>query len=143
MLYKIIPILLAALLSFTVNARADGSASDGSLKQIMQQLGKDYSSLNQAILIKDFESAAGAAHAIAYHDTPSLGQRIKIMAVLRTDMAEFKEADGRVHDLAIQVEKAAKAKDMPSLIKYQSEMFNACMACHTNHRSRVAGLLGD
>jgi len=122
-------------------AKPAPTASDGSLKQIMQQLGRDFDSLNQAILREDFAGAATAAHAIGFHDTPSMGQRMKLMTSLGTDMAKFKKADGKVHDLAITTEKAAKANDMPLLIKSQSELLSACMACHTSYRSRVVNLL--
>ena len=111
--------------------------SDGSLKKVMQQLGRDYSNLERAILWENFEAAAKAAHAIAYHDKPSMGQRMKIMGALGTEMPEFKKADGKVHDLAVNIEKAARAKDMPLLIQHQSRMLTACMACHTTYRSRV------
>ncbi|GAV21213.1 hypothetical protein MMIC_P2193 [Mariprofundus micogutta] len=132
---KIMVLTVAMLLTGTA------WAGDGSLKQIMQQLGKDYSSLNHAILLKDFAGAAHFAHAIADHDKPSMGQRLKIMGELGTEMSAFKKADGRVHELAIKIEEAARAKDMPLLIQSQSQMLTACMACHTSYRSRIVNLL--
>jgi len=119
----------------------DQPAGAGTLKQIMQMLGRDYASLNHAILTEDFDGAAQAAHAIAFHDKPSMGQRMKIMASLGTEMPAFKQADGAVHDLAIEVEEAAKAGDMPRLIQRQSQMLSACMACHISYRNRVVDLL--
>jgi mono/diheme cytochrome c family protein/cytochrome c556 len=113
----------------------------GTLKQIMQQLGHDYARLGHAILLENFDAAAEAAHAIAYHDKPSIGQRMKIMASLGTEMPKFKEADGKVHALAIKIEEAAKARDMPLLIQRQSQMLSACMACHETYRGRVVDLL--
>jgi len=117
------------------------SAADGTLKQVMQQLGENYGSLDRATLLEDFGTAEKAAHAIAFHDKPSMGQRLKIMASLRMEMSDFKKADEKVHDLAIEIEQAAKAKDMPLLIKRQSQMLSACMACHTAYRSRVIDIL--
>ncbi len=116
-------------------------AEDGSLKQVMQQLGSDYSDLNHAILWENFDAAAEAAHAIAYHDKFSMGQRMKIMGTLGSEMPEFKKADERVHALAVNIEKAARAKDMPLLIQRQSQMLSACMACHTTYRSRIINAL--
>jgi len=117
------------------------SAAAGSLKQVMQQLGQDYAKLDHAVLIEDFDTAANAAHAIGFHDKPSLGQRMKIMASLRTEMSDFKKADAKVHALSIEIEQAAKAKDMPLLIKRQSQMLSACMACHTSYRSKIVNIL--
>lgn len=116
-------------------------ASDGSLKQIMQQLGEDFDSLNQAILRENFTEAARASHAIAFHDKPSMAQRMKLMSSLGMEIKNFKKVDGIVHGLAIKLEEAAKAQDMPLLIKHQSHMLSACMACHTSYRSRVVNLL--
>jgi cytochrome c2 len=120
---------------------AKQQAGAKSLKQIMQILGQDFSRLNRAVLFEDFDTAAKAAHAIAYHDKPSMGQRMKIMGSLGTDMPAFKKADGKVHDLAIKIEEAAKARDMPLLVQRQSQMLSACMACHSIYRNRVVDLL--
>jgi len=121
--------------------QAGSEVSDGSLKQIMQQLGRDYDTLNQAILREDFAGAETAAHAIGFHDKPSVKQRMKLAGELGSEMKNFKKADGVVHGLAIKLEAAAKAKDMPLLIQHQSQMLSACMACHTSYRSRVVNLL--
>lgn len=116
-------------------------AGDGSLKQVMQQLGSDYSDLDRSILWEDFDGAAQAAHAIAYHDKASMAQRMKIMGTLGAEMPNFKKADGKVHALAIKIEEAAKAKDMNLLVQRQSQMLSACMACHTSYRSRIVNAL--
>ncbi|MBN4060786.1 cytochrome c [bacterium AH-315-I20] len=117
------------------------TAKEGSLKAIMQQLGIDFSALESAILVEDFAAAEKAAHAMAFHDTPSFGTKMKLMASLRTDMPKFKEADDKVHNLALELEAAAKAKDVKTLIAKQSQMLSACMACHTSYRSRIIEIL--
>ncbi|WP_081881150.1 c-type cytochrome [Ghiorsea bivora] len=117
------------------------TAEQGSLQAVMQQIGMDYAALDHAILQENFTAAAEAAHAIAFHETPSLGTKMKLMAGLRTEMKAFKKADGKVHHLALDIEKAAKAKDMKALIAKQSQMLSACMACHRSFRSRVISIL--
>ncbi len=117
------------------------TAEAGSLKAIMQQLGLDYAAVDDAILREDFDAAAEAAHGIAFHETPSMGTKMKLMASLRTEMKDFKKADGKVHHLALDIEKAAQAKDMKALIAKQSQMLSACMACHTSYRSRIIEIL--
>ncbi|PCI45073.1 MAG: hypothetical protein COB41_02580 [Proteobacteria bacterium] len=133
-------LLVGASLLLASNVYA-ADAEDGTLKSVMQQLGEDYTTLNQAILMADFDRAAQAAHHIAHHDKPSMFQKMKIMAGLRTDMPNFKKADDKVHKLALDIEKSAKAKDMPQLIQQQSNMLSACMGCHTTYRSRVMDIL--
>jgi len=117
------------------------AAEEGTLKYVMQQLGKDYTALDHAILMEDFDRAAKAANHIANHDKPSMWQKMKIMGGLRTDMPNFKKADEKVHNLALDIEKAAKAKDMPQLIQQQSKMLSACMGCHTAYRTKVMDFL--
>ncbi|MDQ6978164.1 MAG: c-type cytochrome [Ghiorsea sp.] len=123
------------------NFKGGITAEEGSLQAVMQQIAMDYAALNDAIFKEDFAKAATAAHAIAFHGTPSLGTKMKLMGSLRTDMKEFKKADHKVHVLATEVEKAAKATDMKTLIAKQSQMLSACMACHASFRSRVIKIL--
>lgn len=133
-------VLLAAMgLLLTSQAYAE----EVTLKSVMQQLGKDYAGLNQSILMEDFEASAQAAHRIAHHDKPSLLQRMKIMTGLRSDMPGFKKVDTKVHQLALDIERAALAKDMPLLIQHQSNMLSACMACHTTYKARVIDIMTD
>jgi len=116
-------------------------AEAGTLKAVMQQLGRDYAVLDQAVLMEDFVAAAAAAGRIASHEKPSMFQRMKIMAGLRSEMSAFKQADGKVHSLAVEIKQAAEANDMPLLIQRQSAMLSACMACHTGYRSKVKYIL--
>jgi mono/diheme cytochrome c family protein len=117
------------------------TAEEGSLQAVMQQISMDYAAVGEAILNEDLDAVAVAAHAIAFHETPSLGTKMKLMGSLRTEMKAFKKADSKVHHLALDIEKAAKAKDMKTVIAKQSQMLSACMACHTSYRSRVVGIL--
>ncbi|MDQ6954282.1 MAG: cytochrome c [Mariprofundaceae bacterium] len=126
---------------YGLNAPVASPAEEGTLKSAMQQLGKDYAILNHAILMEDFDTAANAASHIANHEKPSVFQRMKIMAGLGTDMPSFKKADGKVHQLALDIEAAAKSKDMPLLIQHQSNMLKACMACHRSYRTKVIDFL--
>ncbi len=117
------------------------TAEEGSLKAIMQQLGMDYAAVDEAILKEDLDTVAVAAHGIAFHDEPSLGTKMKLMGSLRSEMKGFKAKDEKVHHLALDIEKAAKANDMKTVIAKQSQMLSACMACHTSYRSRVIDIL--
>ncbi|MBL1351929.1 MAG: cytochrome c [Zetaproteobacteria bacterium] len=116
-------------------------AEEGTLKVVMQHLGQDYAALNQAILVEDFEQAAQSAHKIAYHDEPSMWQKMKIMGSLRTEVPDFKKTDEKVHQLALNIEKEAKAKNMNGLIQQQSNMLSACMSCHSTYRQRIIKIL--
>ena len=116
-------------------------AEAGTLKSVMQQLGRDYAALDHAVLVGDFAAAAVAAEHIANHEKPSMFQRMKIMAVLRTEMSAFKQADDKVHQLAMAIKQAAEKKDMSLLIQRQSGMLSACMACHTAYRSKIKDIL--
>jgi len=134
-------ILLAATSLLLASHAYAADVEEGTFKSVMQQLGESYASLNQAILMNDFERAAQAANRIAHHDKPSMFQKMKIMGGLRSDMPNFKKNNDKVHQLALEIESAAKSKDMPLLINKQSDMLKACMACHTTYRSRVIDIL--
>jgi len=134
-------ILLAVVSLLLASHAYAADTEEVTLKSVMQQLGASYSSLNQAILIEDFDRAAQAANRIAHHDKPSIFQKMKIMAGLQTDMPSFKKADDKVHKLALGIEKSAKAKNIPRLIQQQSNMLSACMACHTTYKNRVIEIL--
>jgi len=125
----------------TAGAAQSVVAEAGTLKAVMQQLGRDYAALGQAVLMEDFDAAANAAQHIAKHDQPSLGQKVKIMAGLRSEMSAFKQADGKVHSLAVDIKQAAEANDMPMLIQRQSAMLSACMACHTGYLNKIKKIL--
>jgi len=125
----------------TAGAAQPVAAVAGTLKAVMQQLGRDYAALDQAVLMEDFDAAAAAAGRIASHEKPSMFQRMKIMAGLRSEMSAFKQADGKVHSLAVDIKQAAEANDMLLLIQRQSAMLSACMACHTGYRSKVKHIL--
>jgi len=127
----------------TAGAAQPVAAESGTLKAVMQQLGRDYAALDQAVLMEDFVAAAAAAGRIASHEKPSIFQRMKIMAGLRLEMSTFKQVDGKVHSLAVEIKQAAEANDMPLLIQRQSGMLSACMACHTAYRSKIRALLND
>lgn len=131
----------AHAMAATAGAAQPVAAEAGTLKAVMQQLGRDYAALDQAVLMEDFDAAANAAQHIANHDKPSLGQKVKIMAGLRSEMSAFKQADGKVHSLAVEIKQAAEAKDMPLLIQRQSGMLSACMACHTVYRNKIKHIL--
>ncbi len=138
---KLISTLFTLTLLTSFNAVADETPKTITLKAVMQQLVSNYNTLNYAILMEDFSTIEAAAHNISDHDKPDLSQRKKIMKGLKAGMAGFKQADSKVHDLAVQIEEAAKAKNMSLLIEQQAKMLNACMNCHTQYREEVTKLL--
>ena len=116
-------------------------ASGTSLKAIMQQLDRDYNKLTYAILLADFDSAAEAANGVANHDKAPMAQKKKLKQALGEKMKGFKQADMKVHALAMSIKKAAKAKDMQTLIQRHSQMLGACMSCHSTYRSKALQIL--
>ncbi|MDX8387058.1 MAG: hypothetical protein R8M46_00795 [Ghiorsea sp.] len=112
-----------------------------SLKVIMQHLKKDYDLLTQAMLDSDFDGAAEAAHAIAYHDKAPMAQKKRLKQAFGKEMKGFKQTDMKVHALALSIEEAAKSKDMKLLVQRQSKMLGSCMACHSTYRERAIKIL--
>ncbi len=121
--------------------QASDKGGSATLRRIMRDLGSDYAALNDAILKEDFALAAEAAGRIARHPRPGMGERMRLMRALGDEIRGFKAADRKVHKLALEVEDAAKRRDMKALIERQSRMLGACMACHVGYRARVVEIL--
>ena len=138
-------VLLLVSLMVGIHAHAgesmQGQAEGESLRVIMQQLHIDYAALNAAVFSEDYETAAEAAYNIAYHDKIPMATKMKLKASMGKEMKTFKQMDMKVHHLALDIYKAAEAKDMKALVAKQSQMLSACMACHTSYRSRVIDIL--
>lgn len=113
---------------------------DASLRQVMQGLGQEMCRLNGAILKEDFTQAAVSAQAIAEHPRPPLGERLRIMAELGSDMPRFKRGDDAVHDSAMALKAAAERKEPAAVLEHYLHLMAGCVECHNSFRARVRAL---
>lgn len=113
-------------------------AGETTLKSVMQQLGQDFSALNHAVLLEDFDGIRGFSLKIADHPKPGMMERLSILAKVGTDSGKFKQFDGEVHEAAKAVHAAAEQEDMGTVMTAQARLFNGCMQCHASFRKTVA-----
>ncbi len=111
------------------------------LKAIMQELRRNFLEVSDGFLLDDFDRVAEGALAIAEHPRIPPAQ-IKLVAnELGPEMPVFKNFDVAVHELSLEVYKAAKDGDRAAAIAAYQGMVAACFDCHAAYRQRVAAAL--
>jgi cytochrome c556 len=58
-------------------------------------------------------------------------------------MPVFKNFDVQVHELSLEMYKAAKERDRDAAVAAYQGMVTACFDCHSAYRERVAAILSD
>ncbi|PHS18135.1 MAG: hypothetical protein COA86_08295 [Kangiella sp.] len=115
--------------------------SENRLKLIMQGLLKDTQLLNEGIFYDDFKKIEQAAKNIADHPNPGMNTMKKVIGYLGTEMPKFKGLDGKVHNTAVEIAKAAKDKNMESVVANYHELIDGCQSCHSQFKQRVSKVL--
>ncbi|GEM_PF-873341 len=108
-----------------------------SLKDLMIQLGKDMNGINDGIWQEDFPAIASSAAAISGHPHVGASTRARLKKTLGKDMMLFGKGDKKVHDTALRLGEAAKAKDMKLVLTELTNLQNGCVECHASFRSRL------
>ncbi len=115
-------------------AEAGAEVKDLALKKIMKDLGAGMQTVTDAIAREDWQLVEKAAPQIADHPQPPLGEKMRIIAFMGTDMGKFKGYDGEVHKSAETLGQAAKSKDGVAVIAAFQSIQTACYGCHRDFR---------
>ena len=129
-----------ALLMTSPFALAD---EDVTLKTIMQGLRDDLVAIADGLLIDDFEQVARGAMRVAEHPKIPPAQVQLVVQELGPEMPAFKQMDTLVHDLALEINAAAAARDRAAAIAGYKKMLDGCLVCHAAYKERVAAVLAD
>jgi hypothetical protein len=113
------------------------------LKEIMQELRRDFLEVSDGFLLDDFDRVAEGALAIAEHPRIPPEQVERVAAELGPEMPVFKNFDVQVHELSLEIYKAAKDGDRAAAIAAYQGMVAACFDCHAAYRERVAAALAQ
>ena len=127
------------------NAQTEADAEgQPTLVEIMRGLEADMARLAHGVWVADFDAVAEAAQAVADHPQVGPDQRTRILTVLGEDGAGFRQADMRVHNLAIELGERARTRDTPAILESLARLQTACVSCHTAYRERLqaAGIEG-
>ena len=117
--------------------------SDTTLKTIMQEMRLNFLDISDGFLLDDFEKIAEGALAIAEHPRIPPEQVQRVAGELGAEMPVFKNFDVQVHELSLEIYKAAKERDRAAAVTAYQGMVAACFACHAAYRERVAAVLGE
>ena len=117
--------------------------SDTTLKTIMQEMRLNFLDISDGFLLDDFEQIADGALAIAEHPRIPPEQVQRVADELGAEMPVFKNFDVQVHELSLEIYKAAKDRDRAAAVTAYQGMVAACFACHAAYRERVAVVLNE
>ena len=117
--------------------------SDTTLKTIMQEMRLNFLDISDGFLLDDFEKIAEGALAIAEHPRIPPEQVQRVADELGAEMPVFKNFDVQVHELSLEIYKAAKDRDRAAAVTAYQGMVAACFACHAAYRERVAVVLNE
>jgi hypothetical protein len=113
------------------------------LKSIMQELRLYFFNVSDGFLLDDFDKVAEGALAIAEHPRIPPEQVQLVADELGAEMPVFKNFDVQVHELSLEMYKAAKERDRDAAVAAYQGMVTACFDCHSAYRERVAAILSD
>ena len=117
--------------------------SDTTLKTIMQEMRLNFLNISDGFLLDDFDKIAEGALAIAEHPRIPPEQVQRVADELGAEMPVFKNFDVQVHELSLEIYKAAKERDRAAAVTAYQGMVAACFACHAAYRERVAAVLAE
>jgi len=132
-------LLLASLAAVALPATA--VTGETTLKEIMQELRRNFLEVSDGFLLDDFDKVAEGAIAIAEHPRIPPEQIERVANELGPEMPVFKNFDVQVHELALELYKAAQDRDRAAALAAYQGMVAACFDCHAAYRERVAAAL--
>ena len=120
-----------------------GITGDTSLKTIMQEMRRNFLDVSDGFLLDDYNRIAEGALAIAEHPRIPPQQVERVAAELGAEMPVFRNFDVQVHELSLELYKAAKEKDRAAAVVAYQGMVVACFDCHAAYRERIAAVLTE
>ena len=105
---------------------------DQSIVSIMQGMNENLGNLSKAIMLEDYKLITLSAHKIANH--PGIKDMDKLFKRLGDKKEGFIKCDTAVHNLAVEVAKAGKEKDMTKVLNKHSAMLTKAVECHSKYR---------
>jgi len=107
------------------------------LRPIMQQLGIEMGRLTAALWLEDYALMTASAGAIADHAHIAEEELARVQRTLGADMEAFETIDREVHESAVTLHDAARARDLDAIVRQLGEVQRGCVACHTRFRDRL------
>lgn len=129
----VVIVLLAGIYPQVRAADADKGTSLV-LRKIMKDLGKDMQVITDGISREDWVLVAETAPRIADHPQPPMGERLRILAFVGSNVGRFKEHDKQTQQAARALGGAAAREDGKAVISAFASLQETCLACHQQFR---------
>ena len=137
---KLSTLIFSLILISNTNA-VEATAQSVSLKGIMQNLLNDTQKITEGMFLDNFMMIEKAGNDIASHPEVPKSTKLKLMKHFGPKMADFKAFDTLVHNAAVEINKAAKEKDMETILKQYQQMIKACQSCHSKFKVAAQEIL--
>lgn len=129
-------VIAASVISIAFAASSVQAAEPLELQKVMKELGKSMQIITDGISREDWDLITKTAPMIAEHPQPPLGEKMRIMAFMGSDMGKFKAIDGETHEAAHDLLHAASEKDGSKVIAAFQKVQTACLSCHQTFRPK-------
>ncbi|MRR56798.1 MAG: cytochrome C [Deltaproteobacteria bacterium] len=100
----------------------------------MRELGKHMQTITDGISREDWALVAKVAPLIADHPQPPLGERMRVLALVGSDVSTFRDLDEKTHQAAKMLEHDAMRDDGNRVITDFGRLQSSCFACHQSFR---------
>jgi len=116
----------------------DRHSEQATLRQVMQEVGKEYETMVSAVFMDNSEMAADAARRLANHRIPRGG----LIAYLKLDqinddyLSGLDSMNAAVEGNALKFAQAAEKGDMATAASLLSPIANGCVSCHATFRGK-------
>lgn len=136
-----LPALIFSLIFINSTSAVETTTQSISLKSIMQSLLNDTQKITEGMFFENYKMIEKASNNIANHPEIPKSTKMKLMKFFGPKMVDFKAYDGLVHNAAVEINRAAKEKDMETILKQYQQMINDCQDCHNNFKLAAQEIL--
>lgn len=119
------------------SSHAGAAGQPQALRPIMQQLAAELAGLTHGLWLDDYQVMAGHAERIAGHTEIAPDEVRRIETTLGAEAPAFTAADEAVHEAALRLDAAVKARDAAAVLARLGEVQRGCVACHAQFRERL------
>ncbi|MBE9529167.1 MAG: cytochrome c [Proteobacteria bacterium] len=133
-------LLTLLFLSFVALASVQSAGAETRLRTIMNELNMNTMKVVDGVMREDFALIEAGATAIAEHEKAPMAERKRIVGHLKERASGFKGIDGALHNDAVTVAEAARARDLEAVVEGLARIQRGCVACHTGFRQEVRQL---
>ena len=127
---------MAFTMMFIVIQPSVSAAEEMVLEKVMKEQAKNMRRIAGGIAREDYEQVVRASLAVIDppHPSSTLGEKLKLMGFLRTDIGRYKELDGNTKERAAALAKTARSQNGEATIAAFQRLQMSCLACHSEFR---------